>query len=153
MNPSLTPSIHTTSASSARYAAIPEMTMQSLTLYVNEGVPTGSFLRSVLSNDMFGAFGRADQSNRDAIGLLVNYIYNEIPSGCWGTREIYHAWLKQKYDERETTRLSTFTLFDHKTGEPIRQATNSEASESEEAAGSDGEQGLIQVDGRTCYAA
>lgn len=147
------PSIHSTSASSARYAAIPEMTLNSLSLYVNEGVPTGSFLRSVLSNDLFGAFERADQENRNAIGLLVTYIYNEIPSGCWGSREIYHAWLKQKHDEREATRLSTFTLFDHKTGEPIRPATQSEASESEEAAGSDGGQGLIQIDGRTCYAA
>lgn len=95
------PSIHSTSASSARYAAIPEMTLQSLRLYVDEGVPTGSFLRSVLSNDLFGAFERADQGNRDAIGLLVTYIYNEIPSECWGTREHYHQWLDRKRAQRE----------------------------------------------------
>lgn len=95
------PSIHSTSASSARYAAIPEMTLAALTRYVNDGVPTGSFLRSVLSNDLFGAFERADQPNRDAIGLLVTYIYNEIPSECWGTREHYHAWLDRKRAERE----------------------------------------------------
>ena len=94
-------SIHTTPASSARYSAIPEMTLQSLTLYVNEGVPTGSVLRSVLSNDLFGAFERADQPNRDAIGLLVTYIYNEIPSCCWGSRELYHQWLDRKRNERE----------------------------------------------------
>lgn len=95
------PSIHSTAASSARYAAIPEMTLNSLSLYVNEGVPTGSFLRSVLSNDLFGAFERADQGNRDAIGLLVTYIYNEIPAECWGTREHYHSWLERKRNERE----------------------------------------------------
>lgn len=98
----MNPSIHSTSASSARYAAIPEMTLNSLMLYVNEGVPTGSFLRSVLSNDLFGAFERADQPNRDAIGLLVTYIYNEIPSCCWGSREHYHSWLERKRNERET---------------------------------------------------
>lgn len=97
----MNPSIHSTSASSARYSAIPEMTLNSLMLYVNEGVPTGSFLRSVLSNDLFGAFERADKENRDAIGLLVTYIYNEIPSECWGTREHYHSWLERKRNERE----------------------------------------------------
>jgi hypothetical protein len=75
--------------------------MAALTRYVNEGVPTGSFLRSVLSNDLFGAFERADRENRDSIGLLVTYIYNEIPTSCWGTREIYHAWLERKRAERE----------------------------------------------------
>lgn len=149
----MNPSIHSTSPSSARYSAIPEMTLHSLSLYVNEGVPTGSFLRSVLSNDLFGAFERADQQNRDVIGLLVMYIYNEIPSECWGTRKHYHAWLDRKRAEREAARLSTFTLFDHKTGEPIRQATTFEALQSEEAAQADGGQGLILVDGRTCYAA
>lgn len=99
------PSIHSTSASSARYSAIPEMTLRSLALYVNEGVPTGSFLRSVLSNDLFGAFERADQENRDAIGLLVTYIYNEIPSCCWGSRELYHQWLDRKRNERETATM------------------------------------------------
>lgn len=101
MNSPHLPSIHSTAASSARYAAIPELTLRSLMLYVNDGVPTGSFLRSVLSNDLFGAFERADQQNRDTIGLLVTYIYNEIPAECWGTREHYHQWLDRKRAERE----------------------------------------------------
>lgn len=88
--------------------SIPEHTLASLQRYATEGVPTGSFLRSVLSNDLFGAFSRADLENQRAIGAIVTYVYNEMPSGCWGSREIYHRWIELKRAEREAAEREAF---------------------------------------------
>lgn len=58
----------------------------SLKLYVEHKVPTGSFLEAVLSNDLFDAVGRADSANIKQIDEIVKYIFNELPSNCWGNR-------------------------------------------------------------------
>lgn len=73
---------------------IPENIKQTIDLYVQKGVPTGSCTEAILSNDLFDAFGRADQDTRAAMFEIVSYIYNNCPSGCHGGREIYSAWLK-----------------------------------------------------------
>lgn len=62
---------------------------QSLKLYVKNKIPTGGFLRSVLENDLFGAVGRADLENKKRIPEICQYIYNEIPSICWGSKKMF----------------------------------------------------------------
>ena len=64
--------------------------------YVNHRIPTGAFLEAVLSNDLKGAFGRADEDNRRDLFEIVSYCYNEIPGDCWGSPERVSAWLKQE---------------------------------------------------------
>ena len=44
------------------------------------------------------------------------------------------------------------TLYDYDTAEPVRAATPAELAESEAAARRDGGAGVIEVDGRSCYA-
>ena len=83
------------------YNRIKQSTTDTLLRYVNQGIPTGDFLRAVLSNNMFEAFGRADSENYATMGDIVAYIYNELPSGCWGSPDKYKAWLKMKQTERE----------------------------------------------------
>lgn len=68
----------------------------SLKLYVENKIPTGGFLRSVLENDLFGAMSRADWENKTRIHEICEYIYNELPSTCWGSKEIVDQWLNQK---------------------------------------------------------
>lgn len=75
---------------------IPDRIKYSLTMYVEIGQPTGDFLKSVLTNDLFGAFGRADQENKRNIETLVRFIYNEMPAGCFGSKEHYDEWIKHK---------------------------------------------------------
>lgn len=65
----------------------------SLDLYAKHGCPTGGFLAAVLSNDLKDACARADSDNRHAIFDIVSYIYNNLPSGCWGSRERVRAWI------------------------------------------------------------
>jgi hypothetical protein len=75
---------------------IPPRTLESLRRYADFGVPTGSFLRAVLCNDLFGTYDRADNENRAAIGAILQYVYNEMPANCWGSREVYHQWMATK---------------------------------------------------------
>lgn len=78
------------------YPMIPQTTLRSLGLYVNKGITPGGFLYSVLSNDLFGAIAKADSANGAAIREICIYIYNELPSDCWGSREVVNKYLSNK---------------------------------------------------------
>lgn len=67
---------------------------ESIDLYVQHRVPTGGFLRAVLENDLRNAIGSADMDAMDNLKHIVCYLYNEIPSNCWGNKERVEAWLK-----------------------------------------------------------
>jgi hypothetical protein len=76
-------------------------TLDAIDRYVTDGIPTGSFLEAVLSNDLMESFGRADMENRTALFEICGYIYNETPSGCHGSPENVRAWLELKRNERK----------------------------------------------------
>jgi len=69
-------------------------TQEGIDRYVNQGIPPGGFLEAVLSNDLKGALGRADEENRRDLFEIVQYCYMEIPSDCWGSAEKVSEWLK-----------------------------------------------------------
>ena len=79
---------------------IPQHTREALDRYVNHKIPTGGFLLAVLSNDLFGAIGQADRENRAALADICEYIYNELPSNCWGSKDIVWKWVEDKFYER-----------------------------------------------------
>ena len=63
--------------------------------YVEEGEAVGHFLTALLSNDLVGAFSRADGSNREKMWDWVKFLWNEVPSNCWGSREQVIRWQKK----------------------------------------------------------
>ena len=69
---------------------------ESLTRYIEQRIPCGGFLTSVLENDLTGAFARADANNLSCIHHIASYIYNFTPSSCHGSPEKVKAWLEQK---------------------------------------------------------
>lgn len=71
----------------------PDDVKHSLTLYHKNRLPTGGFLRAVLENNLFDAIGRADANSFKHLGDIVNYVYWELPSGCWGNKAKVDAWL------------------------------------------------------------
>jgi len=75
------------------YVLIPPRTLQAIERYVKERIAGGDFLRSVLTNDLLGATRHADSENLAALVAIVRFLYNEVPSECWGSREAYEAWL------------------------------------------------------------
>ena len=63
---------------------VPERIMESIEQFVWYGRPTGGFLGAVFCNDLFGAIGRADHESLASIGTICKYIYNAVPSVCYG---------------------------------------------------------------------
>jgi hypothetical protein len=68
--------------------------------YVNQGILPGSFLEAVLCNDLKQACACADTDNRRQLFEIVQYLYWEVPSLCWGSPERVAAWLG-KFEKAE----------------------------------------------------
>lgn len=66
----------------------------SLNAYVNDKVPPGGFLYAVLCNDLTNAVIKADERNMRQLREIILYVYNDLPSSCWGSEEIVKTWLE-----------------------------------------------------------
>jgi len=64
--------------------------------------PVGGFLTAVLSGNLVDACAKADPENLRALPAIVSYIYNQLPTRCWGTPEIVQVWL-DPIDPKEST--------------------------------------------------
>lgn len=60
--------------------------IESLDRYRLHKIPTGSFLRAVLENDLTEALSRADAESLENLKEIHMYIYNRLPSDIWGSR-------------------------------------------------------------------
>ncbi len=75
------------------YPDVPEAILGSLYRYVEQRIPTGDFLRAILSNDLSESFARADHNNRQRMFPIINFIYNTVPSPAWGSPDKVKEWL------------------------------------------------------------
>ena len=82
------------------YSKIPESTMETLEAWIESARPTGGFVYAVLSNNLYEAMGRADESNRAALYEICCWLQNRAPIGCWGSPESVAAWTEFKKAER-----------------------------------------------------
>lgn len=72
--------------------------------YVEHGIGPGGFLFSVLTNDLCEAVARSDLGNRRKLFEYVQWLYNEAPSCCWGSREKVDNWLhSEEWDHEAKT--------------------------------------------------
>ena len=65
--------------------------------WAEKGGSTGSFIQAVLSNNLVDAVGRADDENLVALPAIVAYVYNELPSGSWGSPSKVKSWHDDHY--------------------------------------------------------
>lgn len=72
-----------------------ETIKESLNRYAKDRIPPGGFLTAVLENDLMGAIGSADHINRQRLHEICKYVYNELPSSIWGSREKVQNHLKR----------------------------------------------------------
>ena len=77
---------------------IPDHMHDGLREYILSHRPVGSFLQSVLSNNLLGAVDNADYINNEIIHKYVEFLYNCAPILCWGSEDKYDAWLREKND-------------------------------------------------------
>ena len=78
---------------------LPQNTKERIDCYIRQGVPPGSFLYAVLSNDLFEAVTRADEYNLQYLENICRYVYDSTPNACHGDLARVQHWLKlhEKY--------------------------------------------------------
>ena len=77
------------------YEMLPEHMRDEMKLWVERGIEPGRFLGAVLRNDLMSALGIADSINRERLFDFGNFLYNEVPADCHGSRENYAAWMER----------------------------------------------------------
>ena len=78
---------------SPEYLTIPKMTVEALNDFADNHHQHGHFIMACLENDFVEAVCRADIENLKAINAIAKYIWNELPSECWGSKEKVKSWL------------------------------------------------------------
>jgi hypothetical protein len=77
------------------YSHLPERMQESLRAYIEHGVlpARADFLYELLTNDLYGVFKFGDAENLGVLPGWLSWLYNNPPSGCWGSREKVAAWV------------------------------------------------------------
>ena len=81
---------------------IPPLVLRDIINYVEEGCPTGDFLRVVLEDRLCAAVMLASEDSLAAIKQILWVLHNEAPGPCWGSPEKVTAWLNLDADSRKT---------------------------------------------------
>ena len=76
-----------------RGQAVPPHLIESLEMYVNQRIETGSFLRAALENNFKEAAIRSDHISGSCLTALALLIMNELPEECQGSAEKVAVWL------------------------------------------------------------
>lgn len=76
------------------YDMLPYHMRDGTRLYIESGIPGGSFMTALFSNDFLGAFQWADTTNTAAMRSWASFLHNEAPIGCYGSPEIVRDWIK-----------------------------------------------------------
>lgn len=76
--------------------SLPNHAQDSIRRYVQDRIPPGGFLTAVLENDFVGALLHADPTNRKLLHDYAMFINWEIPTDCWGSKEIVRNYLKEE---------------------------------------------------------
>lgn len=74
---------------------IPDYMRPGMIKWIENGVRPGGFLTAVLSNDLFGAFIRADDINMTRIKDYVQFLYCYAPAACFGSLDKVELWEKR----------------------------------------------------------
>lgn len=78
----------------AKLDTLPEHMRYGVQAWIEHGRDShpGHFLTALISNDLFGALGRADEENLAALRAYGVYFYCYAPGGCYGSPERFAAW-------------------------------------------------------------
>lgn len=75
------------------YASLwPEHNREGMERYIEHGIEPGDFLLAVLSNDLIGAFGKADHINMVNVQNIARWLFNNAPPSCFGSPEAVARW-------------------------------------------------------------
>lgn len=84
---------------------IPVRIKLAIDTWVLTGAFPGNFTKSILENNLVKAINGADEESLAAIKDIVQYVVNDIPAPCWGSKDNMNSWAsaggqKGKHDAR-----------------------------------------------------
>lgn len=74
---------------------VPRYMHEGVMRYVEHGIIPGTFLAAVLANDLVGALGHADETNRACMHGYACMLHNGFPArvyGMWGSLQALEDW-------------------------------------------------------------
>ena len=77
------------------YSELPEHIQDGMELYIEEGVPPGSFCKACLEDSLVTAFGAADDINIYRMKDIVMWLYNSCPSSAQGSESAVKHWIER----------------------------------------------------------
>jgi len=84
------------------YDSVPSRHMvEAVKNWVENGIPPGSFLSAVITNDLKEAAATADSINRHLLFEWVGWFWMRAPSDCWGSLENAQKWIQMHKEARE----------------------------------------------------
>jgi hypothetical protein len=81
--------------------SIPGYMHEGIVNYLTQGVPSGSFLMAVLSNDFSGACRAADMTNMTLMHVYHAFLYQKAPAGSWGSVDKVSQWIAARGEHAE----------------------------------------------------
>lgn len=73
---------------------------ESVMLWIERGICTGSFLTAFLKNDLKETVRNADTENRYKLAEWITWFYSKAPSGCWGSVAAFERWQHKMENQR-----------------------------------------------------
>ena len=70
--------------------------------YLVHHVEPGSFMRSLLENDLYESARRADPQNRMILPMWAEFLRMEVPRQACGSKEVVRLWLENKPKKEDT---------------------------------------------------
>lgn len=78
------------------YSNVSTETLEKLIAYGRDHEYVDGFLYQCLKNDFVGAATAADGGHKKCLPEIALFIYNQLPSHCWGSAEKVEDWLSRK---------------------------------------------------------
>lgn len=73
---------------------VPEHLQDGLKRYIEQGIPTGYGLRTVLTDaPLSRCIPHLDDAALVGLRTVVQFLYNYAPHQCWGSADVVDAWI------------------------------------------------------------
>ena len=86
------------------HARVPDHLHDGLMNYLRYGIPPGSCLQAILSNDLKEACFKADPVTEGAFRHIVLFLASHAPWDSWGSEDAYTAWVTTGSELRASIR-------------------------------------------------
>lgn len=74
---------------------LPEHMRGGMSRYMERGIPPGSFMTAILTNDFKEAFMRADAINKAHMVEWAEYVVNYMPADAHGSMQKVREWIER----------------------------------------------------------